>query len=73
MEPEKKSSGALVGSIIIIIIIVIAAVLLFRTRAPQAPVEEGQVQEDAQVQSDLESIQTELDTLDIEELNLEVE
>ncbi|OGI70582.1 hypothetical protein A3A09_01510 [Candidatus Nomurabacteria bacterium RIFCSPLOWO2_01_FULL_42_20] len=71
MEPEKKSSGALVGSIIIIIIIVIAAVLLFRTRAPQAPVQEGQVQ--VEEEADLSQIEAELEALNIEELNLEVE
>jgi len=50
---------------------VIAAVLLFRTRAPQAPVQEGQVQ--VEEEADLSQIEAELEALNIEELNLEVE
>lgn len=65
MEPEKKSKGALLGSIVIIIIVVIAAILLFRSNVDKT--------KESAVNGNLDSIEQELDTLNFDNLDIEAE
>lgn len=61
MEPEKKSSGALIGSIIIILILIIGGVYLWKTNLKQntMPTDSDGT---ANLEADLNSI--ELESLD---------
>lgn len=59
MEPEKKSNGAMIGSIIIIIIVVIAAIMLFRSKSKEEP-----------ANGSLEPLTQELESLNFEDLDV---
>ena len=61
MEPEKKTNGALVGSIIIIIILVIGGIYIWQT-IKQAPVQpENITTEDS---ASLEELEADIETTD---------
>ena len=61
MEPEKKTNGALVGSIIIIIILVIGGIYIWQT-IKQAPVQpENITTEDS---ASLEELEADIETKD---------
>ncbi|MEI6580785.1 MAG: hypothetical protein WCO07_01290 [bacterium] len=66
MEPEKKSHGALIGSIIIIIILIIGGIYVWQSRVKDLEIKK-QLQAEAinAVTSDeLNKLQTELNTTD---------
>ena len=66
MEPEKKSNGALVGSIIIIIILIIGGIYVWQSKT-QSELEQEKFQEENVVPADtseLDTLNADLDTLD---------
>lgn len=72
MEPEKKSNGALVGSIVIIIILIIGGIYIWQTKVQKA-LEEKIKAENVVVPEDtteLNTLETELNTTDT---NLDVD
>jgi len=66
MEPEKKSNGALVGSIVIIIILIIGGIYIWQTKVQKA-LEEKTKAENMVVPADtteLNTLETDLNTTD---------
>ena len=66
MEPEKKSNGALLGSIIIIIILIIGGIYIWQFKVQKA-LEEKKLQEENVVPADtneLNILEEDLNTLD---------
>ena len=66
MEPEKKSNGALVGSIIIIIILIAGGIYVWQSNV-QKVLEQKKFQEENVVPTDtseLDTLGTDLNTLD---------
>ena len=66
MEPEKKSNGALLGSIIIIIIMIIGGIYIWQFKVQKA-LEEKKLQEENVVPADtneLNILEEDLNTLD---------
>jgi ABC-type Na+ efflux pump permease subunit len=66
MEPEKKSNGALVGSIIIIIILIAGGIYIWQTKVQKA-LEEKKFQEENVVPLDtneLNTLEEDLNTTD---------
>jgi ABC-type Na+ efflux pump permease subunit len=66
MEPEKKSNGALVGSIIIIIILIVGGIYIWQSKVQKA-LEEKKFQEENVVPLDtneLNTLEEDLNTTD---------
>lgn len=66
MEPEKKSNGALLGSIIIIIILIIGGIYIWQSKVQKA-LEEKKLQEENVIPADtteLDVLEQDLNTLD---------
>jgi len=66
MEPEKKSNGALVGSIVIIIILIIGGIYIWQTKVQKA-LEEKIKTENTVVPEDtteLDALEQDLNTTD---------
>ena len=61
MEPEKKSNGALIGSIIIIIILIVGGIYIWQSKV-QKTLEEKNAQSEIAVPTDADA--EELDILD---------
>ena len=61
MEPEKKSNGALIGSIIIIIILIVGGIYIWQSKMQKA-LEEKNAQSEIAVPTDADA--EELDILD---------
>mgnify|MGYP001564714180 CR=1 FL=1 len=67
MEPEKKSNGALIGSIIIIIILVLGGIYIWQSKNPleeQLPVENVSTSDTDELntlEKDLEGVDTNID------------
>ena len=73
MEPEKKSNGALVGSIIIILILVIGGIYIWQSKVKNV-LEEKKFQEENVIPEDtseLNTLEEELGTTDID-INVDV-
>lgn len=73
MEPEKKSNGALIGSIIILIILIVGGIYLFKNIRNQNELKnmsdtitEGK--EDAELGTEID-MQAELESIDLESLD----
>jgi hypothetical protein len=73
MEPEKKSNGALIGSIIILIILIVGGIYLFKNIRNQNELKnmsdtitEGE--EDAELGTEID-MQAELESIDLESLD----
>ena len=66
MDPEKKSNGALIGSIIIIIILIIGGIYLWKT-GKKAPLDTNM--ENSEESLDLEA---DLNSIDLESLDAEI-
>jgi len=69
MEPEKKSRGALIGSIIIIVILVIGGIYIWQTKVKQMQLEKEKAQMEAQaIQAqnlqELNALEQELNSID---------
>jgi hypothetical protein len=62
MEPEQKSNGALMGSVIIVIILIIGGIYLWK----QQGMKKAEMPEN---NTDTTSIETELDTMDLDSLD----
>ena len=60
MEPEKKSNGALIGSIIIIIILIAGGIYVWQSKVNSLP-EESVTPADT---AELDSLEQELNTVD---------
>ena len=61
MEPEKKSNGALIGSIIIIIILIVGGIYIWQSKVQKA-LEEKNAQTETAAPTDADA--EELDVLD---------
>lgn len=62
MEPEKKSSGALIGSAIIIIILIVGGIYLWQKKSMEInniPKEETQLEGTAELETELNNIDLE--------------
>jgi uncharacterized protein YpmB len=68
MEPDKKSHGALIGSIIIIVILVIGGIYIWQSKAKQMRLEKEKAALEQQVQptdiEDLNNLEQDLNTTD---------
>lgn len=65
MEPEKKSNGALIGSIIIIIILIIGGIYVWQSKMKSALEEKARVQNIIQMNAnELDALQQDLNTTD---------
>lgn len=79
MEPQKKSNGALIGSIIVIVILIAGGVYFWMTKVDQKPLLDENQQEAldqtaaAVIEADnaLGSIESDIDVSETETLNLE--
>lgn len=63
MEPEKKSSGAMVGLVVVIIILILGGIYMWQTNKNTSPADEVPLQSDtvsAQESADLEALDQEL-------------
>lgn len=73
MDPEKKSNGALVGSIIIIIILIVGGIYLFKNIKNQNDIKDMENIEDTLADTSKEGteleMQAELDSIDLEGLD----
>jgi len=66
MEPEKKSNGALIGSIVIIIILIIGGIYIWQSKIKNAS-EQKKIQSENVIPADtteLNTLETDLNTLD---------
>jgi flagellar biosynthesis/type III secretory pathway M-ring protein FliF/YscJ len=65
MEPEKKSDGALIGSIIIILILILGGVFVWRSKVKEMQLEK-KIQEEnaAKMTEELNQIKQDLNTTD---------
>lgn len=77
MEPEKKSNGALMGSIIIIVILIIAGVYLWKNsvREKIEPTSNAASDTKELMEADANSttsIETELDGMDLDGLDSDI-
>jgi uncharacterized protein HemX len=80
MEPEKKSHGALIGSIIVIIILIIGGVYVWQMKVKQIKLEDKRIEMQAEainaaslnelntLEEDLNTTDTELD-VNVDEIN----
>ena len=67
MEPEKKSHGALIGSIIIIVILLIGGIYIWQSKMKNVVKENAtQTEEQATINSENAQTSTELNNLDQE-------
>jgi len=66
MEPEKKSHGALIGSIIVIVILIIGGLYIWQSKvkAPGTPVDTNQLPPATPTPIDTTSATDELNTLE---------
>ena len=60
MEPEKKSNGALIGSIIIIIILLVGGIYIWQSKVKNLPIKntENTVQTNETTTADLNDLNT---------------
>ncbi|MBU0612233.1 hypothetical protein KKA39_01980 [Patescibacteria group bacterium] len=66
MEPEKKSHGALIGSIIIIIILIIGGIYIWQSKVKNVAKEEQEMQEvPSPITDELNSLDQDINSLDI--------
>lgn len=65
MEPEKKSNGALVGSIIIILILIVGGIYLWQKKTAE---DSDTPKEDVQLEGTTE-LETELNSIDLDSLD----
>lgn len=77
MEPEKKSNGALVGSIIIIVILIIGGIYLWQNSIKEKELENQEVFSDIKdlfesKDNSASSIETELNSIDLDSLDEEI-
>ena len=74
MEPEKKSHGALIGSIIIIIILIIGGIYFWQARVKSIELQKQMQAEaiKALQEEELNNLQNDLNNTDLE-INLDVE
>lgn len=71
MEPEKKSNGALIGSIIIIIILIIGGIYIWQTKNENALKQKAEMDSLIQMQAnELDALQQDIDTTNV---NVEVD
>lgn len=75
MEPEKKSHGALIGSIIVIIILIIGGIYIWQNKAKQMKLEKEKQQLEMQSsqQQDLEDLNALEQELNTTDLNVDVD
>ncbi len=71
MEPEKKSNGAILGSIIIIIILVVGGIYLLNNSKTETQPNDSEELLDPSANS-AASIEAELENLDLETLDSEI-
>lgn len=70
MEPEKKSNGALVGSIIIIVILIIGGIYLWKnSMEDKAPIENSELSSEEDITNSAATIEAELNSMDLEGLD----
>ncbi|OGI90794.1 hypothetical protein A2911_01850 [Candidatus Nomurabacteria bacterium RIFCSPLOWO2_01_FULL_40_15] len=70
MEPEKKSNGALMGSVIIVIILIIGGIYLWKNSTREVAPEA--TPGDSATTPDTASIEADLDGLNLESLDAEI-
>lgn len=64
MEPEKKSHGALIGSIIIVLVLIIGGIYAWQQKEKGAP--------DTKISSDLNTLEQEIDSTNTDvDINLD--
>jgi len=75
MEPEKKSHGALIGSIIIIIILIIGGIYIWQNKAKEMRLEKEkqQLEMETTVQEDIEGLNTLEEDLNATDINLDLD
>lgn len=78
MEPQKKSNGALIGSIVVILILVLGGVYFWTVKMDKVSIDPNQQkaldqQEAAIIEADtaLGSIESDINTSGVETINLE--
>lgn len=67
MEPEKKSNGALIGSIIIIIILIVGGIYVWQSKVEEPSLPEGTLQGEVVSSTDedeLNSLEMEVNSAD---------
>ncbi|PIP68798.1 hypothetical protein CO033_01500 [Candidatus Nomurabacteria bacterium CG_4_9_14_0_2_um_filter_32_10] len=67
MEPEKKSNGALLGSIIIIIILIVGGIYIWQSKVQKALEEKNKFESENVVpadENDLNALEEDLNTVD---------
>jgi len=69
MDPEKKSSGALIGSIIIIVILVLGGIYVWRSKMDSLP--EGTLEDEVVNPSDEEELNSFEEDLNDVDTNIE--
>ncbi len=77
MEPENKTSGALIGAVVILIILIVGGVYLLKNTAVQAPAPSVESDTEAILDPQAEAtssteIETELESIDLESLDSEI-
>lgn len=72
MEPEKKSNGALVGSIIIILILVIGGIYIWQSKVKNV-LEEKKFQEENVIPEDISELNTLEEEIGTTDVNLDVD
>lgn len=77
MEPEKKSHGALIGSIIVIVILIIGGIYVWQSKVKQMKLEQKRIEMQIEASNaanlnEVNTLEQELDTTDLE-LNLDLE
>mgnify|MGYP001576677008 CR=1 FL=1 len=72
MEPEKKSNGALVGSIIIILILVIGGIYIWQSKVKNV-LEEKKFQEENVIPEDTSELNTLEEEIGTTDVNLDVD
>lgn len=70
MEPEKKSHGALIGSIIVVLLLIIGVIYIWQTRVKEMKELNQQIEEqiknlNAENMGELDTLETEINNTDI--------
>ena len=70
MEPEKKSNGALIGSIIVIVILIIGGIYLWKTSVKQKLMLDDQNKvTNTPVDNSINDVEKDLNNMDLEGLD----
>ena len=70
MEPEKKSHGALIGSIIVVLLLILGVIYIWQTRVKEMKELNQQIEEqiknlNAENMGELDTLETEINNTDI--------